>query len=197
MKTIENLSTNESFGSACRVLCVDFLKKNTRSFLFFKNNMQEVNIAKRIVKDFRKESDEGLLRHLCLIIAEFQTNNVRSSKFIDDLIALKDQEQKRLEDKRKAQDDKRLQEPIVDYYAALSVSRTATIEEIARAYRKEIQKWHPDKHPDSIDEQMSKILNEGYNTLKDPEQRCIYDEELLVRPIRPISLESSRVQCKP
>lgn len=62
-----------------------------------------------------------------------------------------------------------------DYYKTLGVSRTASQEEIKRAYRKLARKYHPDVSKEHNAEARFKEINEANEVLKDPEKRATYD----------------------
>jgi len=63
-----------------------------------------------------------------------------------------------------------------DYYEILGVQRTATEDEIKKAYRKLARKHHPDVNPnDKSAEEKFKKINEAYEVLSDPEKRKKYD----------------------
>lgn len=64
-----------------------------------------------------------------------------------------------------------------DYYKIIGVSKTATPEEIKKAYRKLARKYHPDLNPgDKEAEARFKELNEAQEVLSDPEKRQKYDQ---------------------
>jgi len=65
---------------------------------------------------------------------------------------------------------------MADYYETLDVQRTATPEEIKKAYRQKALKYHPDKNPgDSEAEKRFKEISEAYEVLSDEKKRQIYD----------------------
>src|SRR5437588_2229656 len=62
-----------------------------------------------------------------------------------------------------------------DYYQTLGVSRTASAEEIQRAYRKLARQYHPDVSKKPEAEKRFKEINEANEVLSDPDKRKRYD----------------------
>ncbi|MDL2256888.1 J domain-containing protein [Bacteroidales bacterium OttesenSCG-928-I14] len=65
----------------------------------------------------------------------------------------------------------------IDYYKTLGISKTATSDEIKKAYRKLARKLHPDLNPNDKEAQKKfQELNEANEVLSDPEKRKKYDQ---------------------
>jgi curved DNA-binding protein len=62
-----------------------------------------------------------------------------------------------------------------DFYEDLGVSRTASADEIQRAYRKLARTYHPDVNKDPGAEERFKDISEAYDVLSDPTTRAKYD----------------------
>ncbi len=64
-----------------------------------------------------------------------------------------------------------------DYYEVLGVSKTASSDEIKKAYRKLARQYHPDRNPgDKAAEAKFKEIQEAYDVLSDKEKRAKYDQ---------------------
>ncbi len=64
-----------------------------------------------------------------------------------------------------------------DYYAILGLKKTATADDVRKAFRKLARKYHPDVNPgDKKSEEKFKELSEANEVLSDPKKRKIYDQ---------------------
>jgi curved DNA-binding protein CbpA len=68
---------------------------------------------------------------------------------------------------------------MVDYYSILGLAKTATKDDVKKAYKKLARKWHPDKNPDTQEEATRKFkeVSEAYQVLVDDSKRRTYDRE--------------------
>jgi len=65
---------------------------------------------------------------------------------------------------------------MADFYSTLGVARTASDDEIKRAYRKLAMQFHPDRNNGSQEaEAKFKEITEAYDVLRDPNKRATYD----------------------
>lgn len=63
-----------------------------------------------------------------------------------------------------------------DYYEILGIPKTATVEEIKKAYRQGARKYHPDANPeDSSAVEKFKEIQQAYDVLSDPQKKAQYD----------------------
>jgi curved DNA-binding protein CbpA len=71
-------------------------------------------------------------------------------------------------------------EKFTNYYELLGVDPTAGPEEVRQAYLKKIKEWHPDINSERIAEaeEMTKVLNQAYHIVGDPQRRKNYDRML-------------------
>lgn len=63
-----------------------------------------------------------------------------------------------------------------DYYEVLGVKKDASKEELKKAYRKLVKKYHPDVNKEADSEEKFKEIQEAYETLSDESKRSAYDQ---------------------
>src|ERR1700746_3278760 len=64
-----------------------------------------------------------------------------------------------------------------DYYEVLGVKKSASVDDIRKAFRKLARKYHPDVNPgDKAAEEKFKAISEANDVLSDPKKRKIYDQ---------------------
>lgn len=63
-----------------------------------------------------------------------------------------------------------------DYYAILGVTKSASLDEIKRAYRKLALQYHPDRNKTKEAEEKFKEITKAYEVLSDPQKRQAYDQ---------------------
>lgn len=88
-----------------------------------------------------------------------------------------------------------------DYFAALGVARTATPEEVQKAFFEAVKTWHPDRVPQGLEElrplfaQVFGRLDVARGTLTDPARRGRYVEELAKPPRRALPADTASAEA--
>ena len=72
-----------------------------------------------------------------------------------------------------------------DFYVILRVMRSASLEDIRKAYLKSVQKLHPDKNENPGETEMFLDVQQAYEVLADPKRRSQYDATLPPEPQKP------------
>lgn len=67
---------------------------------------------------------------------------------------------------------------MANYYSILGLPRTASVEEIRDAYRRQAIRYHPDHNPETIDAARFREIQEAYEVLGDPRRKRSYDRQL-------------------
>lgn len=63
-----------------------------------------------------------------------------------------------------------------DFYGILGVPKSASADEIKKAYRKKALEWHPDRNKSSEANDKFKEINKAYEVLSDPKKKVVYDQ---------------------
>ncbi|XP_031561441.1 dnaJ homolog subfamily C member 7-like [Actinia tenebrosa] len=186
---------NDAFGSGqyqkaydlyTEALEIDPLNKYTNAKIYYNRAVvgSKINKMEQAIEDCTKavELDNSytkayLKRANCYMDCEKYEEAVRDYE----LLCRKDRnsrEYRRLLEKAKLELKKSKRK---DYYKILGISKTATDDEIKKAYKKEALKHHPDRHSGATDEDkkkeehLFKEVNEAYSILSDPKKRSQYD----------------------
>jgi len=145
--------------------CLMSLKRNKEALELMKQSTElDQENAKFLYKRGKLEKD--------LNDWEAAEQSMRKAKTIDPSLTI-DNDLKEITKKVKEMNKK-------DYYAILGVDKKATTEDVKKAYKDLVKKWHPDKHAGNKDQQEKaekkfKEINEAFNVISDPEKRKRYD----------------------
>ena len=82
------------------------------------------------------------------------------------------------------------------YYALLGVTARSSQDEIRLAYRRKAREFHPDVCNRFDAEEMFKLLNKAYSTLKDEKKRQAYNESLMAEMFQKQVVDPSKKHIK-
>jgi len=82
-------------------------------------------------------------------------------------------------------------EKILDYFEVLEVDKSASQDDIKKAYRRLAAKFHPDRNKSSDAVERFQKIQESYDVISDPQQRKIYIEQEYTEVINPKSFTKS------
>jgi len=145
--------------------CLMQLKKNREALVEMKKSTDlDPTNAKFMYKRGKLEKDLGEW--------ENAESSMRKAKTLDPSLTI-DNDLKEVTKKVKELNKK-------DYYAILGVDKKASTDQIKKAYKDLVKKWHPDKHAGNKEQQEKaekkfKEISEAYNVISDPEKRKRYD----------------------
>jgi len=79
----------------------------------------------------------------------------------------------------------------LDYFEILEVDKSASQDDIKKAYRRLASKFHPDRNKSSDAVERFQKIQESYDVISDPQQRKIYIEQEYTEVINPKSFTKS------